>query len=157
MRCKVMFLAITAGLLAACDTIPNPSPIRGPYVRTTDYYRGYHFTGAFFTPNGDVELSVYNAPVACGQSSCASGQWQGLGTVRAGPVGGQYPFTEGKFQVVLQKDELTRRRGMSAPCYPGESWSLMFGARDLATGKFVFSDGRPTTAGFFVELPRCGR
>jgi hypothetical protein len=150
-------IILASGLIAlsACDTIPNPSPVRGPYVRTTDYYRGYQFTGAFFTPNGDVELMVFNAPVPCDGSACASNAWQSLGTVKAGPVGGQYPFGEGRFQLVMQKEELTRRRGTAAPCYNGEWWSVYFGARDLATGKFTFSDGRPTSAGFFVELPRC--
>jgi hypothetical protein len=125
-------------------------------MRTEDYYRGYHFTGAFFTPGGNVELSVYNAPVPCGRDACASGQWQSLGTVQAGPVGGSYPFTEGKFQLTLQKEALSQRRGVAAPCYPGLSWPQMhFGARDLATNKFILSDGTPSPSGFFVELPHC--
>lgn len=156
MKHRTIALLATLLTLPGCfEGTPNPSPIRGPYMRTEDSYRGYHFTGAFFTPGGDVALSVYNAPVPCGRSACASGEWQGLGTVKAGVVGGDYPFTEGKFQLTLHKEALTQRRGVSAPCYPGGTWTLMFGARDLATNKFIFSDGRPSTAGFFTEVPRC--
>ena len=134
-------LVLTFTLLSvACPPKPNPSPIHPPYLRVEDHFGGHKFIGAFFTPGGDVALSVFNAPEPCGQSACTSGKWQSIGVVKAGPVGGQYPFAEGQFQVVISKEELDNRRGVEAYCFPGRDWYdiyVLYTARDVSTEKLT--------------------
>ena len=135
----------------ACQTGNNK------YLRVEDYYKGYNFVGARFTPGGTVELQIRNAPTPCGPQNntyCASGNWEPFGTVQAGPVGGAYPNPEGVFRLLVQRPATDQRLGRPTTCYPGESWSLTFSARDMATGHATIHHGS-TTAGFFGELPRC--
>jgi hypothetical protein len=142
-------------LLAGCPP-PDPSPIHPPYLRVEDNFGGHKFIGAFFTPGGDVELSVYNAPEPCGQSACTSGKWQSVGVVKAGPVGGQYPFSEGQFQVVISKQELDQRRRVGAYCYPGADWYtiyVLYTAKDLKTGKVAL--GSASSLAYFKDARPC--
>jgi hypothetical protein len=142
--------------LTACDPVPNPNPskLHAPYLRVEDYYRGHQFVGALFTPGGDVEISVLNAPVPCGQSFCASGAWQSLGTVKAGHVGGQWPSTEGQFRVVFNKEELERRRGVRVTCYPGHWWDTFYLARDVTTNHKAAHNG-PSSSAYWAGAARC--
>lgn len=150
-RRKHFLLALLVSLLAGCTAM---CPKSLPYLRVEDYYHGWNFIGAKFTPDVDVELYVFNAPVPCGRSFCGSGSWEPIGTMRSGPVGGNWPNYPGQFLKVVQRDEMTARRGMAVTCYPGEWWSLVFYARDPVTSGTALHHGA-TTSGFFYDLPRC--
>lgn len=153
---KQVFVLTFALLSLACPP-DDPSPIHPPYLRVEDSFRGYRFIGAFFTPGGDVALSVFNAPERCGESACTSGKWQSIGVVKAGPVGGQYPNSEGQFQVVISKQELDQRRGIEeAYCYPGNDWAyidVLYSARDMSTGKVTV--GSANSLGYFKDVRPC--
>lgn len=151
---KQVFVLTFALLSIACP--PDPAPIHPPYVRVEDHFGGHKFIGAFFTPGGDVELTVFNAPEPCGQSACTSGKWQSVGVVKAGPVGGQYPFSAGQFQVVISKADMDKRRGVEAYCYPGTDWYyiyVLYSARDVSTGKVAA--GSASSLAYFKDVRPC--
>lgn len=149
MRNRHYITLLAAGIVGGCQTTGTL-----PYLRVEDYYQGWNFVGARFTPDVDAELRVLNAPVPCGASFCSSGTWQPIGTIRTGPVGGTWPNVQGQFGKVIKRDEMTARRGMAVTCYPGEWWSITFAAKDPVTQRSTIHHGA-TTAGFFYDLPRC--
>lgn len=151
MNRKFVLFCLVMTTLVGCTTTGAPSR---DFLRVEEYYDGWQFIGASFTPGADVALSVYDAPVPCGTSYCRSGTWQPIGVVQAGPVGGAWPNSEGQIRRIIQRDEMASRRGVSVTCYPGASWTLSHVARDTVTGRAVLHGGA-TTSGYFGGLPRC--
>ena len=151
MKSKFFLIVFATTSLVSCTTTGGPNKT---YLRVEEYYQGWNFVGVGFTPGADVAMSVFNAPIPCGTSFCASNAWQPIGVIKAGPVGGSWPTVQGQFLKVIQRDEMAARRGVVVTCYPGESWDIPHMARDTVTGKFALHGGG-TTAGYFGGLPRC--